>query len=174
MSCRTGHGGRGPSFLAIDFETSGYERHSACAVGLVRVEDGEIVRRAYHLIRPSSSRFVFTYLHGISWKDVCYEPHFGELWPVMEPLFRGVEFLVAHNAPFDRSVLRACCAAAGIDMPAVPFRCTVETARRVWNIYPTKLPDVCAFLDIPLQHHEAASDSEACARIMIAAHRAGG
>lgn len=170
-----GKGGAGsPSFLAIDFETAGYERESACAVGLVRVEGGEVVKRAYHLIRPPSTRFVFTYLHGISWDDVCYEPRFGELWPTIEPLFAGVDFLVAHNAPFDRSVLRACCAAAEIGMPRLPFRCTVETARRIWSIYPTKLPDVCGVLGIPLQHHQAASDSEACARIMIEALRAEG
>jgi len=165
---------KNPSFLAIDFETANYERRSACALGMVRVEKGAIVERAYHLIRPPSSSFVFTDLHGISWKDVCYEPRFGELWPSIKPLFTGVDFLVAHNAPFDRSVLRACCDAAGMEMPDVPFECTVKTARRVWNIFPTKLPDVCSFLGIPLRHHEAASDSEACARIMIEALRAEG
>jgi DNA polymerase-3 subunit epsilon len=160
------------SFLAIDFETANYERGSACALGMVRVEKGEIVERAYHLIRPSSTTFVFTYLHGISWSDVCYEPRFEELWPSIERHFRGVDFLVAHNAGFDRSVLRACCGAARIEMPDIPFECTVKTARRVWNIFPTKLPDVCSYLGIPLRHHEAASDSEACARIMIEALRA--
>jgi DNA polymerase-3 subunit epsilon len=158
-----------PSFLALDFETAGYKRNSACAVGLVRVENQEIVRRAFHLIRPPSPEFVFTWLHGIAWEDVLYEPTFENLWPSIEPLFEGVDFLVAHNAPFDRSVLRACCERGGITMPETPFECTVRTARRVWKIYPTKLSDVCARLGIPLRHHEAASDSEACARIMIEA-----
>lgn len=161
------------SFLAIDFETANYDRNSACAVGLVRVEEDRIVKRAYHLIRPPSTQFVFTYLHGIAWEDVVYEPTFGDLWPQIEPLFAGVDFLAAHNAPFDRSVLKACCERGEITMPAASFRCTVETARRVWGIYPTKLPDVCAHLNIPLEHHEAASDSEACARIMMEALKEG-
>lgn len=158
-----------PSFLAIDFETANYSRDSACAVGLVRVENLRIVRREHHLIRPPSAWFVFTYLHGIAWEDVVYEPTFEGLWPSIAPLFEGVDFLVAHNAPFDRSVLRACCEAAEVECPDIPFECTVKTARRVWDIFPTKLPDVCSHLDIPLRHHEAASDSEACARIMIEA-----
>jgi DNA polymerase-3 subunit epsilon len=39
----------------------------------------------------------------------------------------------------------------------------------VWGIYPTKLPNVCRHLGISLNHHEASSDAEACARIMIRA-----
>jgi DNA polymerase-3 subunit epsilon len=162
-----------PSFLAIDFETANYYRDSACAVGLVRVEKHRITRKEYFLIRPPSSWFVFTDLHGIAWEDVREEPSFAELWPRIRPLFRGVDFLVAHNASFDRSVLQVCCDAAGISPPGKPFRCTVDVARRTWDIYPTKLPDVCAYLDIPLQHHQAASDSEACALIMIEALRQG-
>jgi DNA polymerase-3 subunit epsilon len=161
--------GRFPSFLAIDFETASYQRNSACAVGLVRVENLEIVRRASHLIHPPSSKFDFTWLHGIAWEDVLYEPTFENLWPTIEPFFDGVDFLVAHNASFDRSVLRACCAEGGIPVPETPFECTVKWARRVWNIRPTKLSDVCDRLGIPLRHHEAASDSEACARIMMEA-----
>jgi DNA polymerase-3 subunit epsilon len=151
-------------FLAIDFETANYGRDSACAVGLVRV-----VRKESHLIRPPSSEFVFTYIHGITWDDVVYEPSFEGLWGSIEPLFSGVDFLVAHNASFDRGVLRACCEAAGVPYPDLPFRCTVRAARQAWGVRPTKLPDVCDYLGLALDHHDAASDSEACARIMIAA-----
>ena len=91
----------------------------------------------------------------------------------IEPLFSGVDFLVAHNASFDRGVLRACCEAAGVPYPDLPFRCTVRAARQAWGVRPTKLPDVCDYLGLALDHHDAASDSEACARIMIAALREG-
>lgn len=36
------------------------------------------------------------------------------------------------------------------------------------------LPDVCARLGIELNHHDALSDAEACARIAIAAGMGGG
>jgi DNA polymerase-3 subunit epsilon len=159
------------SFVAIDFETADYGPDSACAVALVRVEDGRIVARASRLIRPPRREFVFTYIHGITWEDVREEPPFGAVWPGLAHLLKGAEFLAAHNAGFDRSVLQACCAGAGLRPPPVDFRCTVRLARDIWGIYPTRLPDVCRRLRIPLRHHDAASDAEACARIVMAASR---
>jgi DNA polymerase-3 subunit epsilon len=47
----------------------------------------------------------------------------------------------------------------------------VQISRRVWNIHPTKLSDVCAKLRIALNHHEALSDAMACAKIVLAAAR---
>jgi DNA polymerase III subunit epsilon len=163
-----------PTFVAIDFETADYGRDSACAVAVVRVEGLAIVDRAHYYIRPPRSRFVFSYLHGISWRDVVDAPTFGQLWPSLQEKLAGVEFLAAHNASFDRSVLHTCCERARLSAPAHTFQCTVQLARTVWNIYPTKLPDVCRYLRIPLRHHDAASDAEACARIVIAAFEAGG
>jgi DNA polymerase-3 subunit epsilon len=155
------------TFVALDFETADYGRDSACALGLARVDNGLIVDRAYHLIRPPRRTFVFTYIHGITWEDVRSAPTFGEIWPAISPFLRGAEFLVAHNASFDRGVLGACCRAAGIEPPAIPFQCTMRLSRRLWGIQPTTLPAVCRHFAIPLDHHNAASDTEACARIMI-------
>ena len=162
---------RGPTFVALDFETADYPRDSACALGLVRVENHRIVQRAYHLIRPPRRRFSFTYLHGITWEDVAHQPTFAELWPSLTPILHDVDFLAAHNASFDRSVLHQCCETAGMTPPAIPFECTVRLARQTWNIYPTKLNHVCDHLGITLKHHFAASDAEACALIVIAAHQ---
>ena len=156
-------------FVAIDFETADHGRDSACAVALVRVEGGEIVARESRLIRPPRREFFFTYIHGISWSDVEDRPAFGPVWTELRPLLEGAEFLAAHNAPFDRGVLRACCEAAGIPSPDLPFRCTVKLSRRAWGLRPANLPAVCRFLGIPLVHHRAESDAEACARIVIAA-----
>ena len=162
---------RGPTFVALDFETADYPRDSACALGLVRVENHQIVRRAYHLIRPPRNRFVFTYLHGITWEDVAHQPAFADLWPSLTAFLEGVDFLAAHNASFDRSVLQRCCETAGLTPPALPFECTVRLARQTWKIFPTKLNNVCDHLGITLKHHHAASDAEACALIVIAAHQ---
>jgi DNA polymerase-3 subunit epsilon len=160
---------RAPSFAALDFETADYGRDSACALAVVRVEGGTIVAKEARLIRPPRQDFVFTYLHGIAWEDVAGEPEFPAVWDELSPLCDGVDFLAAHNASFDRSVLRSCCEASGRPMPEPPFQCTVRLARDVWNLYPTKLNNVCDYLHIPLQHHDAASDAEACARIVLAA-----
>ncbi len=160
-------------FAAIDFETANFDRSSACAVGLVVVEDGRIVERIHELIRPPTSYFYFTYLHGITWEDVEDAPSFAEVWPEIAKVISSVDFLAAHHAPFDRRVISSCCHAYGLEYPDKPFVCTVRVARQVWGIYPTTLVDVCARLGIPLRPHQADSDAEACARIVIKAARRG-
>ena len=161
------------TFAAIDFETASYARDSACAIGIVVVADGRIAAREQFLIRPPSPDFVFTYIHGLTWDDVRDAPGFDALWPRMSAILEGADFLAAHNASFDSGVLGACCEAAGYAPPALPFVCTMNLARSQWRIFPTKLPDVCRKLGISLQHHQALSDAEACARIVIAAEQEG-
>lgn len=158
------------AFVALDFETADRGPDSACAIGLVRVEDNQIVDRVYHLICPPRQEFEFTYIHDISWEDVADELHFGELWPTIHETIKDADFIAAHNAAFDKGVLYACCDAHQIDRPLQQFICTVQLARSTWNIRPTKLPNVCDYLGIELDHHQALSDAEACARIVIAAH----
>lgn len=163
----------GAGFVAIDFETADHEPDSACAVGLVRVVGNRIVEREYHLIRPPRRTFVFSYFHGIEWRHVSRSPTFKQLWPRLKRAIHGADFIAAHNASFDRRVLYACCAAADIAPPPQGFLCTVRLARMTWQIYPTKLPNVCDYLGIRLNHHHALSDSEACARIVIASNKTG-
>ena len=118
------------NFVAIDFETANYAQDSACAVGLVKVVDGVIVDGVAHLIRPPTREFVFTYIHGLTWKDVAKAADFGALWPKLRPWLDGADFLAAHNAPFDKGVLRACCTTYRITAALPAFRCTVAMARR--------------------------------------------
>jgi DNA polymerase-3 subunit epsilon len=158
------------AFVAIDFETADHGPDSACAVGLVRVEAMHIVRRETVLIRPPRRQFFFTYIHGITWEMVEHASPFAEAWPRLAPMLDGAAFLAAHNAPFDRRVLTACCLAAELTMPAAPFLCTVRLARRSWGQRWNDLATVCRRLGIGLNHHNALSDAEACARIVIAAH----
>jgi DNA polymerase-3 subunit epsilon len=159
------------TFVALDFETADERRDSACALALVRVEGGRVAARTTRLLRPPRRRFLYTWVHGITWDMVEAEARFAEAWPAMEPLLEGADFLAAHNAPFDRAVLQACCRGAGLPPPAAPFLCTVRLARRAWGIRPTRLPDVCGRLGIPLRHHRAGSDALACARIVLRAVR---
>lgn len=162
------------TFAAIDFETANSSPDSACAVALVRVEAGSVAEKHRWLIRPPTADFHYTAIHGISWSDVRSAPTFADVWSEAGSLAADVEFLAAHNAPFDRSVLTACSRTAGLPPPATPFRCTMQLARRNLGIYPTTLPDVCRRLGIPLRHHDPLSDAEACARIVLAVGQAGG
>jgi len=160
-------------FVALDFETADQGRDSACSIALVRVERHEIVHREHRLIRPPRRTFVFTSIHGISWTHVAKSPSFGELWPELFPVLDGARFIAAHNASFDANVMQACCHQSSVSPPLQPYLCTVQLARNAWNIRPTKLPDVCRHLNLNLKHHDALSDAEACANIVLAAIRDG-
>jgi DNA polymerase-3 subunit epsilon len=154
-------------FAAIDFETADYGRDSACAVAAVLSDGAKILDKREYLIRPPRREFFFSYLHGITWRDVRNKPEFRELWKGELSKFLGAaDFFVAHNASFDKGVLHTCCDEAGHRPPKTQFLCTMKLARQCWGIYPTKLSDVCRKLKIPLKHHNAASDAIACAHIV--------
>ena len=161
----------GPSFVAIDFETATTRPESACAVGLVRVIDGRIETRLSRLIRPPRKAFTFTAVHGVSWRDVADAPVFSDVWVDLAPQLEGAAFLAAHNARFDERVLFACCRAAQLAPPDIPFRCTLQLVRKLLPGQPASLPVVCRRLGIPLRHHDPVSDAEACARLVILASR---
>jgi DNA polymerase-3 subunit epsilon len=151
--------------VAIDFETANYDADSACALGIAVIENGRITESEARLIRPPQRNFVFTHIHGITWDDVEQEHPFHDVWDDFYDYWTGADYLVAHNAPFDRRVLTACCLAGGRKIPTSPFVCTVRVARSHWNFRPANLSYVCSQLGTSLQHHDAASDALACASI---------
>ena len=151
--------------VALDFETADFGADSACALGIVAIEDGVIARSEARLIRPPRDKFVFTYIHGITWDDVKDEAEFGDVWDGFRDYWRDADCLVAHNAPFDRKVLFTCCAKAGRAKPETPFACTVRIARTHFKFKPANLAYVSGQLGIDLKHHDAGSDALACASI---------
>ncbi|OGS34194.1 MAG: hypothetical protein A2293_14085 [Elusimicrobia bacterium RIFOXYB2_FULL_49_7] len=159
----------GGCFVALDFETADYGRDSACALSIVLINRLQIAEQKQFMIRPPRKNIIFTDLHGISWSDVSGMPDFKGHWPEINKMLKWVSFIAAHNAKFDRSVMEACCKTACIKKTTHPYLCTVKLARHTWNIFPTKLPDVCRMLKIELKHHDACSDALACAKIVLAA-----
>lgn len=155
--------------VALDFETANHGPESACALGLARIEEGAIVDQAGFLICPPDADFRFTHVHGLRWEDVCDAPAFAEVIPAIDAFCRGADFLAAHNATFDRGVWRACYGQAGRRPPQIKFVCTLKIARKAWRLESYSLSSVCRHLGIPLRHHDALSDTLACARIILLA-----
>ncbi len=161
-------------FTAIDFETANQARHSACAVALVRVKNGQVVDRFSTLIKPPPGEFIFTYIHGISHHTVREAKTFEQVWPQIQKFCNAAPFLAAHNASFDRGVLMSSCAFYGIEPAPYTFACTVKLSRSVWPHLPRHTLDtVCRYLKISLNHHQAESDAEACAKILLHAIKSG-
>jgi DNA polymerase III subunit epsilon len=162
-------------FTAIDFETANGSPASACSVGLVKVRDGEIVDRAGWLIRPPAGHDHFVEwnvrIHGIMAADVVDAKLWSEqLDDIMA--FAGDDLMVAHNAGFDMGVIKAACAASYLPTPAIGYVCSLQVARRTYELDSYRLPSVALAAGFDdFRHHDATADAEACAAIMV--HAAG-
>lgn len=162
-------------FTAIDFETANSSSASACAVGLARVRDGEVVATAGWLIRPPVGHDHFfdinMRIHGIRPDDVVDAPTWSQQLGDLTS-FAGADVLVAHNAGFDMAVLSRACEATGEECPPYRYACSLQVARKVYQLPSYRLPFVAAEAGFAeFAHHNAVADALACAHVMIDAAR---
>ena len=163
-----------PRFIVFDVETPNRYNSRMSAIGITVVEDGAITDSYASLVDPETHFDYFnTMLTGIDEEAVRGAPTFPELWAQIEPVMSG-GILVAHNAVFDMSVLKKCLGAYEIEWrESVPYLCTVQMGRRLLPGVSHKLNDLCDYYGIPLLHHQASSDSSACAQVLLRYIRSG-
>lgn len=154
-------------FAALDFELANRRLSSVCAIGIVRVEDGCLVQGLWQLVRPPTGPFSFSGLHGLTAADVRAAPGFADAWASVRAMLADAEFVAAHNAAFERRVLRACSKRWGLPASEMPWECTMAWVRTIWNPPRLGLAAVTGMLGIPLVHHDPLSDARACARIVL-------
>lgn len=156
-------------YIAFDVETPNSRNNRLSSIGIAVVEEGEIVESFYSLVDPECHFDYFNVaLTGISPETVKGKPTFPELWEKIEPIMSS-GMLVAHNAPFDMSVLAKCLRDYGISWrPRADYCCTCQMAKRLMPGVPNhKLNTLCDELMISLNHHDAGSDARACAEILL-------
>ena len=112
-------------------------------------------------------------VHGLTEDDVADAPYFDEVWQELTPFLEDTDFLVAHNARFDKSVLYKSCDRYNVPQPNHNFTCSIKAAKHFCKLPSYSLDKICAYLGIELNHHEALSDAAACAEIMIKAYENG-
>ena len=155
-------------YICFDVETPNAANNRMSAIGISVIEDDTVIREFFSYVNPEQPFDPFnTQLTGIDSLKVAEAPTFADLWPRIEPILSsGV--LVAHNAPFDLGVLRNCLRAYGIEWKkSVRYLCTVQIGRAELPGISHRLNDMCALYQISLDHHQADSDSRACAEILI-------
>jgi DNA polymerase-3 subunit epsilon len=159
------------TFTAIDFETATYAKDSACAVGIVTMNDNQIVDSYYTLIRPPGNQYYAQNIdvHGIQPRETENAQPFAEIFPEIAERIYG-QTVVAHNAPFDRTVLIQCMESSGLDYADLDitnrWECTLQIYRKK-GFKPCRLSDCCNALNIELDHHHALSDALGCAELYL-------
>jgi len=159
------------NFVAIDFETATACRNSACAVGIVTVENGKIIDEYSTLIQPPENDYSWHNInvHGITSYDTKKSATFQTLYPEIRKRLKG-KIVVAHNESFDRSVLKNTMNLYGLNYTELNLADRWECTCRVYKskgFKPANLAACCREMNIELNHHEALSDARACAKLYL-------
>ena len=156
-------------YIAFDLEMPGQKELRISAIGITVVEDGKIIDSYYHLVNPETEFDPFVIdLVGITPQMVENEPTFPEIWREIEDMMdSGV--LVAHGAAGDLRTLCACLDHYGIKWKEkIPYLCTCDIAIAFYpHLEHYSLNFLCDHIGVNINHHNALSDSEGCARLMI-------
>ena len=151
-------------FVAIDFETATGHSDSACALSIVAVKDFEFVEEKEFLIRPPANEYWKRNIsiHGITPDKTECAPTLDELWPEISHFFDEHIPVVAHNASFDMSVLRA---STNADIPDFVFTDSMDIASAFTRHM--KLLECAEDMGIKFEgdHHNALFDAGLCAAI---------
>lgn len=117
-------------FLVFDVETTGLSpaTNRILEIGVIRVDPlGKPLGYWSSLVNPQGPVGA-THIHGIRESDVVDAPTFDELVGDLLPKLHG-QVLVAHNASFDRSFLKAELGRVGWSLPDVPVVCTMAESK---------------------------------------------
>ena len=167
--------------LVFDTETTGLplpgiadldKQPRIIELALARIEDGKLISEHSWLFNPERPlEAVITKITGLTDEDLADKPLFRELLGEIEEAFAGADQLIAHNAPFDTTLLAfelKRCERTGFPWPAITT-CTVQEflhikgrSLKMTELYELKLgkplaqthraaDDVCALVEICLK-----------------------
>lgn len=155
------------NFVSIDFETANRYRNSPCAVGIVVGNERGIVDEFYSLINPLMEfESQNIYVHGITEADVIDAPTFDELWPTINNYIAN-NIVVAHNASFDMSVIRATLDHYNLSYPELEYLCSVMISKQVWpGMDSYKLNRLADAHNLTFDHHHALEDARVVVRLL--------
>lgn len=157
------------SFVALDIETATGNRSSICEVGITIVEESKIKESKSWLIRPEGNVYWNRNIniHGITPSATQDKPSLSEIWNEILPYIEN-KTVVAHNTSFDMFAIADALTKNNIKLPTLEYFCSLRIAQRTFSLLKYSLLPLCNSLGIEFeQHHRAASDSEACAKVML-------
>lgn len=149
-------------FVVFDIETTGLSPTAdrILEMGLIRVDaNGNPLGYWSTLVNPQGSVGA-THIHGIKQSDVADSPTFAECVDQVLEKLKG-QVLVAHNAKFDHSFLKAELGRTGWSLPEIPIVCTMlETRYFLPGISRKRLVDCVEAIGIDQEiQHRALGDA---------------
>lgn len=155
------------NYTAFDVETANNNRDSICSIGIVRVENDQVVFAEEILINPECEfNFFNIRIHGITQDMVSDKPTFPQVWEKISGMFSDT-VLVAHNAKsMDLCALCRTLEKYQLSIPKIKYLCTYELAKELISKSDCdsyRLDVLCNKFKINLSsHHNALDDAMAC------------
>ena len=150
------------AFVAIDFEYLYLAQYDTpCAVGLVKVINNVVIEKYYSLIHQPAQEATLAPNNGITPEMLVDAPHYDKVYTRMVE-FIGDLPLVAHNASVERKVLSE--TPCPDHLPFLADGAFIDTDYLSGH---RSLQALCEEYNIPLNHHNALSDAEACAEVYL-------
>jgi DNA polymerase III epsilon subunit family exonuclease len=151
------------TFVVYDTETTGFspKNDRLVELGAVKFRNGKVIDEKTWLINPKRSIPYFVQkVHGITPEMVTKSPTFKEVYPEFEEFIQGC-VLIAHNANFDVSFMRAEMTRNGFTPPK---NLTIDSLKLFRKWYPDlksyKLGDLAKYAQVTGgTFHRAEADS---------------
>ena len=156
-------------FACLDTETTGLSPIGGgkiCEIAVSVSQNGRVLEEFSTLLNPSilMSPEVIA-IHGITNEMVKTAPTFEQILPQLLGLFENC-VLVAHNADFDLSFLRAEFEACGVHFPPYPVVDTLKLARKSGKFERNRLGIIAQELGISCEGwHRAMADTKMAEQI---------
>lgn len=171
--------------LVFDTETTGLPLHPSAPLdkqpriiefgaALLSQTTGEVVEEFNALISPGNGvplEDIIVKITGITDEDLINCPRFSGVLPQIQTLFAQAKWVVAHNLPFDRSLMKFDLARIDKGLEVLPWPanelCTVGAFKEIWGRNP-KMTELYEWsLGRPLaQTHRAIEDVRALVEII--------
>ena len=162
------------TFVVVDLETTGTRAGTdeITEIGAVRVRGGEVQAELSTFVSIDGTLPPqITRITGIEPADLVGAPSLGEVMSTFLEFSRGA-VLVAHNARFDMSFLRAAARATGGEWPDPEVVCTLALSRRILHRGETRshrLGDLATHLGAQTDPcHRALADARATVDVLHA------
>ena len=154
------------NFTVIDFETANMYPDSVCQMGIVVVEDNNVVEKRNYMIRPPYNDFRNSKIHGITLDDVREAKTFFELWSEIKPFIEN-RLVGAYNSRFDIGCLLATLENFGLEKPDFAYFDILQSVKEKYEFGSYKLATVSKRLRIKYTAHDALSDALTAATVQI-------
>jgi DNA polymerase-3 subunit epsilon len=158
-------------FVAVDVETANADWASICQIGIAHFNEAGVHDTWTSLIDPEDYFDEMNIsIHGITADDVRDQPRFSDVFSEVASRLSGS--IVVHHMPFDRVAIARAAARYSLQEIEARWLDSARVARRAWIEFAKHgygLKNLCGFLGIPLDHHNALSDAVACGTVLARA-----